>query len=1021
MIEQHTAFFERIKLDANPQAHSKSIVQCGNARFTVLTSRLIRLEWSVTGEFEDRATFAFPGRYAEPPQFHFERRGTYLELNTEALQLRYTETGTLFDKDNLSITLQVGDTTIAWKPGAVNLGNLRGTRRTLDQCFDAASLAEGLLSREGWALFDDSGSAVWDTDGIWVEARPDSHVQDWYFFGYGHDYKGALADYIRFGGPIPLIPRFVLGGWWSRFWPYHADDLKQLVNDFDAHEIPLDVLVVDMDWHTPDGWTGYTWNRKLFPDPAAFLAWVHTQNLHVTLNLHPADGIHSHEEAYPRLAALLGRDTSDQAAIPFTSTDKAFVQHYFEVLHHPMEDDGVDFWWLDWQQGEASGVKGLDPLPWLNHLHFRDSARRGTRPMLYSRWGGLGNHRYPIGFSGDTFATWESLRFQAYFTLTAANVAYGWWSHDIGGHFGATDPELYARWVQFGAVSPCLRLHSTNDPLAERRPWGFPAPIYEAAKAAFQFRYQLLPYLYSAGCTASQQGLSLCYPMYYEYPEVEDAYLAREQYFLGDQMFVAPILQPADPNTGLALFDVWIPAGTWIEYTTHEVFIGPQWERLQGDLNRIPMFVKAGGIIPMAVPLMRTKDWDGSHVILVVFPGADGQFQLYEDDGTTDAYKDGAFETTLIQSTALDAQTFSVHIDAAHGTCSVLPEKRTIEVQFREIRHPQRVTINALESDHWEYIAETGTLLVTVPDTDRQQSLTIEIVAETLMSHPQTLSVTHRKEPFVHCIDYTLVEDARKQLGTVVIVPPAETSPFNAEIEWYLEKDGHPVSATPIRLENCNAQQIIHNPFADQDLSSFRWGVSVKTSGHDSQEIAYHYESQTARPGINQWRVAIYNPEQQPLSIDDVCADDGLLNPAYAWTVHTAQNTLNLKQPYGIILLEQERQRLLNHEPLEACLSTTVVSPAAQDAILYLQVVGTARCYLNGLELAPTNPPPHLTLQPMFYTWMPSTSCYYALPLRADGNRLVVISRPSATAGWWGVGGTLLDHTGKVLTNRSTL
>lgn len=140
--------------------------------------------------------------------------------------------------------------------------------------------------------------------------------------------------------------------------------------------------------------------------------------------------------------------------IPFHIADKRFVKNYFELLHHSMEDQGVDFWWIDWQQGEKSEMKGLDPLPWLNHLHYMDSGRRGTRNLIYSRWGGLGNHRYPIGFSGDTLVYWTALQFQPYMTATASNVLYGWWSHDIGGHMGGeTEPELYARWVQFGALS----------------------------------------------------------------------------------------------------------------------------------------------------------------------------------------------------------------------------------------------------------------------------------------------------------------------------------------------------------------------------------------------------------------------------------------------------------------------------------------------------------------------------------------------------------------------------------------
>ena len=164
--------------------------------------------------------------------------------------------------------------------------------------------------------------------------------------------------------------------------------------------------------------------------------------------------------------------------------------------------------------------------------------------MLYSRWGGLGNHRYPIGFSGDTYATWESLRFPALLhadrrqrRLTAGGATTS------AGISGATDPELYARWVQFGAVSPCLRLHSTKDPLAERRPWAFPAPVYEAAKAAFQLPLPTAALPVQRGAGGIAAGLvavpARCTTTI---PTAEDAYLAREQYFLGDQMIAAPVV-----------------------------------------------------------------------------------------------------------------------------------------------------------------------------------------------------------------------------------------------------------------------------------------------------------------------------------------------------------------------------------------------------------------------------------------------------------------------------------------------
>jgi alpha-glucosidase len=228
-------------------------------------------------------------------------------------------------------------------------------------------------------------------------------------------------------------------------------------------------------------------------------------------------------------------------------------------------------------------------------------------------------------------------------TATASNIAYGWWSHDIGGHMGGvTEPELYARWVQFGALSPCLRLHATKDARFERRPWAYPDEAYHAARAAFHLRYQLVPYLYTMARVASDSGVSLCRPMYYEHPEVEDAYAARYQYYLGDQAIAAPIVFPAEPATGMAATDVWVPRGTWIDIQTLETYTGPRWARMVGDINRVPLLVKAGGILPMAAEFAEgepprlasgtTGDQPRDWLVLSVFPGPDGVYRLYEDD-----------------------------------------------------------------------------------------------------------------------------------------------------------------------------------------------------------------------------------------------------------------------------------------------------------------------------------------------------------------------------------------------------
>ena len=268
--------------------------------------------------------------------------------------------------------------------------NLGGTTRTLDYTTGYKPLEPGLMSRAGWAVIDDSAALVMNDEG-WPEARPTT--TDLYFFGYGHDYKACLVDYCKVSGQAPMIPRWALGNWWSRYWAYTQDELTELVEDFERHELPFSVLIVDMDWHVTNtgnqssGWTGYTWNRELFPDPEGFIRYAHDKQLKISLNLHPAEGIHPHEEQYPAMAERLGIDPKTEAPVVFEIADPVFAAAYFEVLHHPYEKMGVDFWWIDWQQGQKSALAGLDPLWLINHLHFHDLGRDNQRRPSSSRAG----------------------------------------------------------------------------------------------------------------------------------------------------------------------------------------------------------------------------------------------------------------------------------------------------------------------------------------------------------------------------------------------------------------------------------------------------------------------------------------------------------------------------------------------------------------------------------------------------------------------------------------------------------
>ena len=230
------------------------------------------------------------------------------------------------------------------------------------------------------------------------------------------------------------------------------------------------------------------------------------------------------------MARAMGIDPATQKYVPFDITNKKFATNYLNLLHHPLEKQGIDFWWLDWQQEANTQTPGVNPTWWLNYVHFTDQAREGKRPLLFHRWGGLGNHRYQIGFSGDTISVWESLAFQPWFTATAANVGYAYWSHDIGGHMpGVVDPELYTRWLQFGAFSPILRTHTTKNPDSERRIWAYPEPYSDIMRGIYHLRYALLPYIYTEARRTYDTGVAFLHPLYYDWPEADEAYSQQER------------------------------------------------------------------------------------------------------------------------------------------------------------------------------------------------------------------------------------------------------------------------------------------------------------------------------------------------------------------------------------------------------------------------------------------------------------------------------------------------------------
>lgn len=667
-------------LIALPATAQKNVAyQDSHVRISLVTDGMARMEYSPDGRFEDGQSLMAINRDYPAVDYTTRDRGKTVEITTRCMVIKYTKSQGPLGNGNLLITSpkRKGVKPFAWRPGQKDTLNLKGTYRTLDG-YDGnmrgdqpMPLEDGLLSRSGWTFIDDSQNYLFDhSDWQWVShRREEGKAQDWYFMAYGHDYRKALRDFTVVSGKMALPPRYAFGYWWSRYWCYTDNELRQLVDNFDTYSIPLDVLVVDMDWHYTEkgkgAWTGYTWNRRLFPDPKGFLQWAGSKQLNVTINLHPADGIKPYEEQYPAMARWMGMNPDEKKDIDWAASDKRFMEGWYNTVLRPMERDGVSFWWLDWQQGlNDKEFPRLGNTWWINYTTFTDMERhRQERPMLYHRWGGLGNHRYQIGFSGDAVISWKSLDFQPYFNATASNVLYGYWSHDIGGHMNANriDPELYIRWLQFGALSPILRTHSTKSSALDKEPWAFDHQHFSIIRNTILERYRMAPYIYTMARRAYDEGLSLCRPLYYEWPENEEAYQERNSYMFGDQILVSPITQPM--TDGVSRHKVWLPGGN-------------------------------------------------------------GEFSMYEDNGNDKAYATAFARTRMTQK--VEGNKLTVKIGRREGSYEGMPEARKYSVKIVARAVPEQVVVNGKPAA-FDYDGNTLTATIAIADSDPNIEKTVEV------------------------------------------------------------------------------------------------------------------------------------------------------------------------------------------------------------------------------------------------------------------------------------------------------
>ena len=419
-------------------------------------------------------------------------------------------------------------------------------------------------------------------------------------------------------------------------------------------------------------------------------------------------------------------DVVPGGGIRFNLADKRQAEVFMDVLHNPLVDQGVDFWWIDGGTGSA-GMPGLDAQMWTNRV-FYDFTEKHTRrrAFIFSRYGGWGSHRYPGNFTGDTHSQWDVLAYEVPFTSRGGNVLMPFITHDIGGFLGdSISFDLYARWLQFGAFSPILRLHSAFENPKNgnlRLPWTYGPRGIDLARRFFQLRCRLIPYIYTYSRIASDEALPLVRPLYLEYPALKEAYNHPDEYLFGREILVAPIVD----STGER--DVYLPPGQWNEYPGGMPFKGGQSIHVRHPLESMPLFVRAGSLIPMQpdMPFSAARPLDT--LIVEVFPGPSGRFRLYEDDGLSLDYLSGKHAWTPLTCTE-QGSALLVGLGPTEGAYDGQGKGRAYELRIHRSAQPRSVTLNghALPAGRWSWDGPSSLLTVHIDAQSIRTRLSVEV------------------------------------------------------------------------------------------------------------------------------------------------------------------------------------------------------------------------------------------------------------------------------------------------------
>jgi len=578
-----------------------------------------------------------------------------------------------------------------------------------------------LVSQAGYAIFFDNSAAAYleggdAGDGAWIEYRSEVEALDLYVVG-GPGLRAVMGRVADLLGHATMPPRWALGFLQSSRHFEGSDEVRRLAAQFRDRQLPCDGLIFLSTYGEAKGWNKGVGHLEfepgLFDDPDAILKDFYRQHFHVVSHeypvLHPASPLFAEAEregylldhAYPMFPPDRPRATNYKEGQRYLDFSRAQARAWWWRQHRPLVALGIEGWWLDGGEGPPAEVMLHGGRASMLHNRYdllRQQAfaegeaadRPDRRPFLLCRSGGPGMQRLgAIPWSGDINTTFETFETQIRTGLNAAMSGVPHWGTDIGGFYRVAPDagELFARWFQFGAFCSVFRAHGFV--WRYHLPWSHGDEIEAICRRYLELRYALMPYTYTLAWQAHRLGLPLMRPLVLDYPDDPRVWDLGTQYLWGDDILVAPVTR-----AGATHWTVYLPQGTWHDYWSHATYAGPRGVTVEAPLDRLPLFVRGGAIVPFGGPMQHDGERAADALTLLVYPDGASSFTLYEDDGISNGYLRGQSVRTTFTCTA-DATGAVLAVGAPEGDASLIPADRSYTFKIRTTRRPRAVVSDA--------------------------------------------------------------------------------------------------------------------------------------------------------------------------------------------------------------------------------------------------------------------------------------------------------------------------------------